>query len=318
MSTVRTPFIESDLNVLSKHNSVKVCIGSGPVQMIRVIQGVLHAQIVFCWFASVYAAVAVLTATLLKKKSIIVVGGVDVAREREFNYGLWLSPWKSTLVGAALKRADRVLVVDQSLRDEILARVEYDGKNLEILPTGYDPDFWQPSGPREPVVLTVADARNEARLKVKGIDILFDVARRLPRVRFMLVGHDTSRFKELVAPANLVLHAPVDQATLLEYYQGSKVYCQPSRREGLSNTLCESMLCGCIPAATDVGGSGRAIGDCGILVPAGDPRALAKAIERALAMPESAGSKARDRIVALFPRKQREKRLSELIAEMSR
>ena len=318
VSTVHTPFIDDDLKVLSKDSRVTVCIGQGPRQVLDVILGVLHSHLVFCWFASVYAAIATLVAGFLGRKSIMVIGGVDMAKEKEFGYGLWLSPWKSFLARRAIKTAARVLVVDQSLKDEVLFRVNYQGDNLEVLPTGYDHELWKPSGTKDPIVLTVAAVQNEGRLKIKGIDILFEVARKLPSVKFALIGFDPSKFATFTPPANLSILPFVEQANLLWHYQRAKVYCQPSRREGLSNTLCEAMLCGCIPVASNVGGSARAVGESGIIVHPEDPSALATGIEKALGMPEGASRMARERIVSLFPKEQRERRLRELIGELSR
>lgn len=303
---------------MSKDNRVTVCIGDGPRQVLDVVLGVLHTDLVYCWFASVYAAIATLVAKVLGKRSIIVIGGVDMAKEVEYGYGLWLSPWKSAIVGRAIRAADRVLVVDQSLRDEVLHRVRYPGENLEVLPTSFDHEVWRPSGAKESIVLTIAAVQNDARLKIKGIDTLFDVARKVPHIKFVLVGLDRRKFRNLLPPENLILLPILDQSALLEHYQRARVYCQPSRREGLSNTLCEAMLCGCIPVVTDVGGSARAVGDCGIVVRPNDPAALAAAIELAFEMTESASARARERIVSLFPKMQREERLTQLIRETSR
>ena len=316
VSTFHTPFIDDDLKVLSEDNHLTVCVGHGPSQVFNMLLGVLHAQFVFCWFASVYAAIATLAAGLLGKKSVIVIGGVDVAKEKEFDYGLWISPWKSALARRAIKKAAHVLVVDQSLKDEILQRVKYKGENIEVLPTGFDPEFWQPSGPKEPVVVTVAAVQNDGRFKIKGIDILFEVARRLPQTNFVLIGFNDERIGIHVPPTNLKVLPILSQSELLKYYQRAKVYCQPSLREGLSNTLCEAMLCGCVPVATNVGGSAQAVGENGLIVQPNDAGALARAVEQALQMPESIGARARERIVRLFPKQRRERRLKELIREI--
>jgi glycosyltransferase involved in cell wall biosynthesis len=317
VSTFRTPFIDDDLRVLAEDNRVTLCIGHGPRQALDIVLGVLHTQLTFCWFASVYAAIATIVAGFLGKQSIIVVGGVDMAKEKEYGYGLWLSPWKSALARKAIKKAARVLVVDQSLKDEILQRVKYNGDNIEVLPTGFDHELWQASGTKERLVVTVAAVQNEGRMKIKGIDILFEVARKLPLTKFVLIGFDAVRFKDLVPPANLSLYPVLDHSELLQYYRRAKVYCQPSRREGLSNTLCEAMLCECIPVVTDVGGSARAVGETGIVVRPNDSAALAAAVDKALGMPENKGRQARERIIGLFPKKKREKRLKELIREIS-
>jgi glycosyltransferase involved in cell wall biosynthesis len=287
-------------------------------QLIGAVFGTMRSDIVFCWFASVYAAVAILCAKFLRKKSVVVIGGVDVAAERQYKYGLWLSPWKAALVRAAIKSTNKVLVVDESLKKETISRVRFDGTTIETLPTGYDPGRWKPSGSKQAAVLTVAAIQSEGRLLMKGIDILFDVARRLPRINFVLVGFDAPKFPALIPPANLSIVGMTDQSELLSHYQQAKIYCQPSRREGLSNTLCEAMLCGCIPVATDVGGSANAIGEHGVVVPPNDPGALVAGIERALSMTKEVGMKARERIIVLFPKTRREERLTELIRGLSR
>ena len=51
----------------------------------------------------------------------------------------------------------------------------------------------------------------------------------------------------------------IERARLLEYYRRAKVYCQPSRREGLPGALCEAMLCGCYPVVTGTGGMPEAV-----------------------------------------------------------
>jgi len=304
--------------VLSRVSRVTVCIGHGLRQIVNVLLGVLRTQLVFCWFASVYASIATLAASLLGKRSVIVIGGVDMAKEKEFGYGLWLSPWKSTLASSAIKRASRVLVVDQSLKNEVVERVKYSGGNLEILPTGHDSETWKAGGSKEQTVLTVAEVHTEGRLKIKGIDLLFEVARQLPQTKFVLIGYDSKSFPGLVPPKNLQVYPILSQSELLQFYRRAKVYCQPSRREGLSNTLCEAMLCECVPVATDVGGSAQAVGECGIVAPANGSRALVSGIQRALGMPDEVGRKARERVISLFPKEARENRLKELVREMSR
>jgi len=106
------------------------------------------------------------------------------------------------------------------------------------------------------------------------------------------------------------------RAELLRFYQRARIYCQPSRREGLSNALCEAMLCGCIPVATDVGGTAGAVGDTGFVVPSSDPVALADAVDAARSSSKD-GAKARERVRALFPKERRERRLKEVVRSLA-
>jgi len=244
---------------------------------------------------------------------MIIVGGVDVADEPELNYGMFIKPWKAALVRYALRNADRVLIVDESLRSETLRRVDYEGRNITHVPTGYDNEFWKARGTKRSEVLCVAVVLNESRVKVKGIDSLLEAARKLPNIRFTVIGVREEAVRRFNPPKNVRLFGPIERAKLLPYYQKSKVYCQPSRREGLPNTLCEGMLCECIPVVTNAGGNASAVGTSGFVVPKGDVNALADAIKIALKSPPSLGKAARRRITNNFTAQKRHDTLRSMI-----
>ena len=281
--------------------------------MFNIILNVFSSDVVFCWFASVYAFVGVFCSKITGAKSVIVVGGVDVAKEPELKYGIWLSPWKSVLVRYALRNATYVLVVDPGLKEDAIRLAQYEGRNILYLPTGYDSAFWKPPSERGNVVLTVAHAGDLPRFRVKGIDILIESARLLPEIEFVVVGVDFVLVEKFNPPANMTFHSTTERKNLLPFYRYAKVYCQPSRREGLSNTLCEAMLCGCIPVATDVGGNRAAVGDAGFLIPANDSKLLGAALKEAIQSDTDRSAKARSRIVGLFPKEKRERELLKII-----
>ncbi len=318
VSSIVNPFVRDDLASLRRHFGVRERIGHGILGALKVASGTVGSDVVFCWFASVYAFIAVAVGRLFGVRSVIVVGGVDVAREPEIGYGIWLSPWKAPLVRYALRRADRVLVVDPGLREDAVRLAAYDGGNIAYLPTGFDSLFWRTMGGKEPFILTVASVSDEPRMKVKGLDLLLEAARLCPEQRFVVIGVSPAVSSSWKVPPNMTVHPPVPREDILSYYRAAKVYCQPSRREGLPGALCEAMLCECIPVATSAGGSATAVGDTGVLVPPGDAEALAGGIRNALGMPAGCGAKARARIVALFPREKRENELVRVIKELVR
>jgi glycosyltransferase involved in cell wall biosynthesis len=316
VSAFHAPFIDDDLDVLSKDFAVTVCIGHGFRQIIDIATGLLRADVVFCWFTSVYAAIATLLAKFFGKKCVIVVGGVDVAGDKDLGYGIWLNPWKKQLIKFALRNAHRVLVVDPSLKEEAIRRARYDGANIECVPTGYDSSVWIPAGKKQPIVLTVAIARDWVNVRRKGLDLLVDAAKKLPQTRFLVIGTDPALVAQFSPLDNIVFKSRIPREELLVHYQSAKVYCQPSRWEGLPNALCEAMLCGCIPVATNVFGQPTALGESGILVTKGNVDELVTALESAMGMSESAGLKGRERIATLFPKQRRESRLRTLIGEL--
>ncbi len=312
IAAFEAPFIQDDLRFLESRFDVVPMIGSGPLQAGRISARVASVDVIFGWFASVYAAIAVLAGASLGKRTFLQLGGVDVANEPDLGYGIWTSGWRSRMVGQALRSATRVLAVDESLAEEAKLRARYDGLNIEVLPTGFDPEKWSPGVEKERSVVCVASTPDEARVRIKGVDVLLAAAAKLPDVRFTVVGVRGELIGQLSAPPNVTLLPWVPQEAVRTILERSLVYCQPSRREGLPNALCEAMLCECIPVATAVGGNPRAVGNTGLLVEADDADALARALTMALALPRDHGRAARQHIIERFSRGRREQRLIEL------
>lgn len=292
----------------------------GPGAPASIALGVRRSDIVYTWFASTYAASAVASARALRKPSVIAIGGADVAGIPDIGYGMWVSPWKSRLASYALRKADRVIAVDPFLKGEAVRRAGYDGRNIDVLPTGYDAGFWTPEGEKADEVLTVAACDSEVRLGVKGVGLLIESARLLPATAFTIVGVEepyAGRLR-LGAPSNVEILGRLTRDEVRALYRKSKVYCQPSRFEGLPNAVCEAMLCGCIPVCTDVGGMLTAVDGHGFLVPDGNARALSSAIGEALRGPSGRGADARDYISSHFTLERREMGLVNLIGALAR
>ena len=317
--TVWPPFIEEDFRILSRHFLLEKIHAHGLEALVRIPGGVLRNDLTLSWFGSVYAGYTVFLAKLLGKKSVVIVAGVDASKDREINYGIWLSPWKSLFVRYAYRHADRVLVVDPFLGREVIRLAEYEGHNIENVPFGFDGAQWTPGGEKEPLVATVASCENMWRFRKKGLDKLFEAARLLPDLRFMVIGIHRVFLQEIrpALPPNVetIVHMP--RADLLPFLRRAKVYTQPSYTEGLPNALCEAMLCGCIPVGTVAGGIPTAIGDAGFLVPYGDVAALSGALRKACEAPASAGLKARERILREFPLQKREQALARVLDSLT-
>ncbi len=320
VSAFDAPYIDEDAAILGARFNVRRATGTGPAALLRAAAGVATTDLVYCWFLSVYGAAALLLGKIFGRRCVVVVGGVDVARDAAAGYGLWLSPWKSVLARRALRSADLVLVVAESLRDDAVRLAGYAGGNIRYLPTGYDPERWTPgdaAGARAPGVLCVAAVSGRPRLSVKGIDLLVAAARLLPEIPVTVIGVDPALVPGLEAPASVTFLPPVPRDALIAHYRAAKVYCQPSRREGLPNALCEAMLCGCVPVVTDTGAGALAVGETGFVTRPGDVGGLADAIRLAVAAPEGKGREARGRISALFSLERRTAGLTALLEQLT-
>ena len=306
ISAFRTTFIQDDIDFLEKHFHLRILVGHGFMALWKIMTNVFRSDIVVCWFGSVYAFVGIFFGRMVGVKSVVMVGGVDAAKDEKLQYGIWLSSWRTKLVRYAIRHADKILAVDTSLVENLKRLAGYDGKNIACLPTGFDPEFWKPLGLKDDTVLTVAIVPDRTTALVKGIDILIDAAWKMPDKNFIVVGIDPHADLNLFPPLNMKFYPAVGRSELLPFYRQAKIYCQPSRREGLSNALCEAMLCECIPVATAVGGTLTAIGTEGFLIPPAQHDSLVEGLLRAFQTDESVGKRARLRIVSLFPKQKRE------------
>ena len=115
-----------------------------------------------------------------------------------------------------------------------------------------------------------------------GVAALVELRRRMPDVTAVVFGIDPP---SVPLPSWVTFHQAPDHATLAdEIYNQSRVFVQPSHHEGFGYTAVEAMACGCALVTTDNGGSRdyAADGETALVVPPGDPAALAIAAERVL------------------------------------
>jgi len=316
-----SPFIQTDLDLLRKDFDVRVVDLGGRRNTVgdklgaawEIMGGVRRSDACLSWFAEGHSRWMVFFSRILGRPSLVVVGGYEVAKVPEIEYGSLLDPKKAKTVRYIHEKATRVLPVDGSLKEDAVRNMGVGGDNIVPVHTGHDPAKFFPKGNKEPMVLTVGYVE-KSTVRRKGLDVFVKAAAHLPDVKFVLIGASdnewSSRLKES-APANVELVSSVSHEGLLEYYQRAKVYCQLSMYEGLPNALCEAMLCECVPVGTRVCGIPTAIGDTGFYAPVGDPEGAADSIRQALGSDK--GRLARERIATMFSVEKRERELESII-----
>ena len=317
-STLDLPFIVDDVQLLSRHHDVDRLTARGWRVPFTIFLHLLPVDLSYTWFASTYAFWAVLFGRWLGKSSIIVVGGVDAAKRKDLGYGIWLNPWKAVLVRYAIRHASRVLVVAPVLKVQLTHLCRYGGENIVWVPMGFDVTQWVPADSTQPRVLTVAACADASRVRVKGIDFLVRCAQKLPEVPFTVIGttRETALGAGLPDAENVRYVPPLPRSELANHYRTSRVYFLPSASEGMPNSLCEAMLCGCIPVATEVGAVPEILGETGFRVRHGDTEGAVRALRGALDAPASAADAARQRILDDFLTARRERELLTIVAEV--
>jgi glycosyltransferase involved in cell wall biosynthesis len=91
-----------------------------------------------------------------------------------------------------------------------------------------------------------------------------------------------SRTEELGLGECLIWAGPRAYDDMPDVYNALDLLCLSSHSEGLVNVIGEAMACGVPCVATAVGGVPEIIGNLGIVVPPGDPAALARGVLEAL------------------------------------
>lgn len=323
--TKERAFIQRDIQLLSKHFDVKILDLEfrkenvvNLIDLFSLIKLFSWADVIFVWFASYHAVIALFLSKIFKKKFIVVVGGYEVAKVPEIGYGLLLNPFFSYMVKFILNNAELVLTVDESLKNDAIKNLEINGKNIITIPTGYDFEKFKPMGMKQDLVITVGYI-SQNTIKRKGFFTFVKAAELLPKIQFALIGEfsdNSIEYLRNIASKNVSFINYIPENELIMYYQRAKVYCQLSMYEGLPNALCEAMLCGCVPVGTDKCGIPKAIGTTGFYVPYGNTKKTVEAIMYALT--SNNGSEARLRIEETFPIAKREKELVRIIKNIAK
>ncbi len=226
-------------------------------------------------------------------------GPVRVATRR-MDYPLRRDPVTRFLYGRAL---DRVVAISEAVRREVLRLGVPPGK-VSLVPSGIDP------GRFRPLLEGGEEARRVARRRLglpgeglvvgtaathhprKGLDVLLGAAALLLErgldFHLLLAGTGPAGEELKEQARRLGLERRVFFPGRVEpsekIYAALDVFCLPSRKEGLGVAALEAMASGLPVAASRVGGLAESVveGETGILVPPGDPAALAAALERLL------------------------------------
>ncbi|RPI57737.1 MAG: glycosyltransferase [Acidobacteria bacterium] len=238
--------------------------------------------------------------------------------------GPYLTPLQKRAQRAVCRLADRMLVNAMAVKDWLVGD-GYDPARIAVIPNGIDLSrFQRPHDPawlhRElklpPASPLVAVVSRIVRLKglEQFVEAAAVVAHRCPEVRFLIVGEPNPSQRELLAElAERAVRLNIRdrvvftgrRADVPAILASVTVSVIPSLDEALSNALLESMAAGAPIVATRVGGTPEATSDRehGLLVPAGDVRALADGISTLLedrALAARLGRSARERIAARY------------------
>jgi PEP-CTERM/exosortase A-associated glycosyltransferase len=208
-----------------------------------------------------------------------------------------------------LRQADAVMTICEGLREEIEAR-GIPGDRITVIPNAVDLDAFPYGRAADPTLADELKLRGKRVLgfigsfyAYEGLSVLLDAMPRLsathPDVRLILVGggYEEERLKAQAERLGLKdtvrFVGRVPHHRVADYYALCDVMVYPRLDLRLTRIVTplkplEAMAQGRVVAASDIGGHREMIrdGETGVLFPAKDPEALARAVGGLLASPE--------------------------------
>jgi glycosyltransferase involved in cell wall biosynthesis len=284
---------------------------------LKVLRGVVRADLVYGWFASWHTFFPITLAWLLRKPSVLVIGGFDTADMPDIGYGHQRGGLRMHASRWIFRRASRLITHSHYSLREIERNTPIAPSRVTVVHLGVPDPFREAPGAKERIALTVG-AVDRGTLVQKGQLAFVRAARELPDVRFVLAGSwldDAIAELRAAAPANVELTGWLPDGELLDLYRRAAVYVQASRHEGFGLAVAEAMLAGCIPVVVDVTAMPEVVGDAGVLIESQRPADVADGVRRALAMGPEASRRARERILTTFPMESRREGILRVVDE---
>jgi glycosyltransferase involved in cell wall biosynthesis len=314
----KASFVAIDRAILAERYEVEDLYQPGRwPNPIAVIGGVARADVVFGWFASWHTFFPITLAWLLRKPSVMIVGGFDTANMPDIGYGYQQGGLRRAASRWIMRRASRLATNSQYSLSEIERNTSIPRSRVRVIHHGVPDPFRAEPAAKEREALTVG-AVNQSTLVQKGQVPFVEAAAELPDVRFTLAGKwlDGS-VEELRARAgdNVSFTGWLSDDELHAAYRRAAVYVQASRHEGFGLAVAEAMLAGCIPVVTNVTAMPEVVDDAGVLIGSTEPARVAEGIRRALDLGPDAARRARERILTAFPLERRREAILQVVED---
>ena len=158
---------------------------------------------------------------------------------------------------------------------------------VRVIPNGIDLSVFHPtdSGFRskygipaeKKIILGVAFAWNDR----KGLDVIIEMARRLPEKEYQIVLVGTDEKTEKLLPESVIaVRRTQDPSELAGIYTAADVFANPTREDTFPPVNMEALACGTPVVTFETGGSPETVtSECGAVVPRDDTNEFVRQIE---------------------------------------
>jgi glycosyltransferase involved in cell wall biosynthesis len=339
-------FIQKDIDFLSNQYAVispeqnwsnkKYIVFSFTSQFIFLIKNIVVSKAIIVMFAGYWSFFPALLGKLFGKPVYIILGGTDCVSFPTMNYGSLRKPLLKIFIKWSLILCKKAVPVHQSLvycnysyfQPEIYKHqgYKYFFPNIstlhKVIYNGFDAQFFGDEQVKKThnSFVVIASVPDLMRYKLKGVDIVLQLAKNFPACSFSIIGMSLEVQEQLKPiPENVTIFPFMQQKDFKVFVNKHEFVLQLSVSEGFPNALCEAMLCKCIPIGSKVGAIPDIIGDTGYIIEHAEIEHVKQKIKTITELNSKErielGEKARNRVIAEFNISKREKSFLELLNE---
>ncbi len=216
--------------------------------------------------------------------------------------GLLRRPLQAAAAGFLLRhavaRADAILAVSHTTRDELIRVLRVEPERIQVIPNGLDPSYRRP----EPSEIEALRLRLELPQRfllyvgllrphknvVRMVEAFERAARAAGPLSLVLRGRPEARYGEVLAAIEAarrtadirILDQHVAAADMPCLYAAARAYVQPSLHEGFGLPPLEALACGVPVLAADAGALPEVLGSAALYVQPQDAAAIAAGMVR--------------------------------------
>jgi glycosyltransferase involved in cell wall biosynthesis len=296
-------------------------IGSSIKQFLFLYTQIRTSTLIYLCHAGFHAFLPLILATLFRKKSILIIGGYDSIKSKEFRYGAHRNILRSWVIKICCALVTRILPVSSFVLKNLVQNINSAHPlKTKIVYNGADTkEYCFDYSMEKHGVVYVSQADSLRALKIEGLEFYAQLAKNFPSETFTIVGASgkAKSFIESLNISNILCVEQTKKEELKGILNQADVICQFSKLEEFGLSLTEGMLCGCIPVSLKNTAPEEIVTkDVGILIEELDVSEASKALRQALSMPWDIRNRARLRVVKNFSLKEREQSILKVLDEI--
>ncbi|CAL2063096.1 glycosyltransferase family 4 protein [Tenacibaculum sp. 190524A05c] len=279
------------------------------LQFFSLLLNIRKTSKILVQFGGYWSVIPTLLGKLFNIPVAIVLHGTDTAIIHHLNYGSMRKKLVKSVCEFSYKRAHILLPVSSSLiytENQYISKENKQGikyyfpdlnTQFKVIPNGLNTNFWTRLNEIKKEDNRFLAVFSESQFLIKGGDLIIQIAEKFPTYEFYIAGCD--QLDSYNSPNNVHFLGRLSKNELLKEYNKAQYYFQLSIFEGFGLSLCEAMLCECIPIVSSVNILPEIIGDSGFILTRKDIVQLKNIINNTTSITDkiSLGKKARERII---------------------